>query len=149
MPQADWTRPVNSTSLGLRYRFPVCLGSCSFHTSSVSASTTRTNFVSLSSVALSGGDVVVSVPAGAGSGTVYLMALTPSVQVPIAQGENAGAHITYHNVARQLTMLGDWKGGAVSFKSPRGSAKDIGQFLAIVQRDMARPVVGLGALTVS
>ena len=96
-----------------------------------------------------GGDVTVNVGAGAGNGTVYLMALTSAVSVPIARGENAGTHITYHNVVRKLTMLGDWNGGAVAFKSPLGTEKDISQLVAIVQKAMAGELFGLASITLS
>ena len=43
-PQADWTAPENITSVGFWYWVLPCAGSASAHTSSVSASTTDTNW---------------------------------------------------------------------------------------------------------
>lgn len=51
--------------------------------------------------------------------TVWVMSVVPEVQVEIERGENSGRTITYHNVVRQLTPAGMWKGDPVSLSLPR------------------------------
>jgi hypothetical protein len=66
-------------------------------------------------LATSGGKLTVDV-AGAGAprskSEVWLCALTRAVPVVVGRGENRGKTITYHNVARRWTKLGEWSGEA-------------------------------------
>lgn len=52
------------------------------------------------------------------SASVWLMPLTRHAEVKIARGENRGRSVTYCNVVRSLTKLGEWTGEARSFDVP-------------------------------
>ncbi|MBB3770507.1 hypothetical protein FHS55_001102 [Angulomicrobium tetraedrale] len=54
-------------------------------------------------------------PPGTGSGEVWLCPVASSMTVDIGRGENEGTKITYHNVVRGWTKLGDWTGGEARF----------------------------------
>jgi hypothetical protein len=47
---------------------------------------------------------------------VWLVPITSAASVAIGRGENAGATVTYTNIARDLRKLGDWKGEARKFE---------------------------------
>ncbi|HTQ15332.1 MAG TPA: DUF1223 domain-containing protein [Rhizomicrobium sp.] len=58
----------------------------------------------------------VDVGAGGGTGEVWLVRYDPrTLSTPIARGENSGATLEQRNVVRALTLLGEWKGGAMHF----------------------------------
>jgi hypothetical protein len=61
-----------------------------------------------------------SVPAAgeAKAAEVWLCGLSRMVTVAIRRGENKGRDITYHNVMRRWTKLGDWNGKAHSWRVP-------------------------------
>jgi hypothetical protein len=68
-------------------------------------------------LALSGDKVWVS--GAAGAGLVLLVRYDPNIiQVAIKHGENGGLTLPHRNVVRQLTRLGDWTGGSMSFNLP-------------------------------
>lgn len=54
---------------------------------------------------------------GSGSGEVWLCPVASQMKVDIGRGENEGASMTYHNVVRGWTKLGDWNGGEMSFEA--------------------------------
>ena len=64
--------------------------------------------------------------AGAGpakAAQVWLVRYDPNVvQVPVKRGENTGKTLPIKNVVRELTRLGDWKGGAMSYAVPAAPA---------------------------
>ncbi len=85
----------------------------------------RNNASSLSvalRVTVGGDRVSVTLPARgraeAGGGEVWLCALSGSVSVVIARGENRGRTITYTNVVRRWIKLGTWNGKSESFTVP-------------------------------
>ena len=47
---------------------------------------------------------------------VWLVPILSAASVAIGRGENAGATVTYTNIARDLRKLGDWKGEARKFE---------------------------------
>jgi hypothetical protein len=51
-------------------------------------------------------------------GEVWLCAFARAVPVVVGRGENRGRTITYHNVARRWTKLGDWMGEAKTWDVP-------------------------------
>ncbi|MBG1230817.1 DUF1223 domain-containing protein [Aestuariivirga litoralis] len=95
-----------------------------------------------------GNEISISVGPGAGKAQVGLLTLTPEVAVKIGRGENAGATVTYHNVARKLDVLGEWDGTAKVFTAGQASG-DPGQFIAILQSVETGQVMGCSAFTVS
>ena len=60
----------------------------------------------------------LSQPAG-----VYLLALASSRTVTIQRGENAGSTLTYSNVVRAMTKIGDWSGAQASFEAEAAVAR--------------------------
>jgi hypothetical protein len=65
----------------------------------------------------------VTLTAGQGSGTVWLIRYDPrSQQVAIKAGENGGRTLPHKNIVRQLVKLGSWQGRAASFALPAEKA---------------------------
>jgi hypothetical protein len=67
--------------------------------------------------------------------------------VPIERGENRGKTITYANVVRGLTRIGEWLGGSARFEVPLETARSGGDgYVVLLQStDAARPGIILGA----
>jgi hypothetical protein len=66
------------------------------------------------------GKIDVSVGAAGGAAPtagVYLLALARSRTVTVQRGENAGATLTYSNVVRAMTKIGDWDGAPVTLQA--------------------------------
>jgi hypothetical protein len=57
------------------------------------------------------------------SAGVYLLALASSRTVTIQRGENAGSTLTYSNVVRAMTKIGDWNGAPASFEAEAADAR--------------------------
>ncbi|MBV8765606.1 MAG: DUF1223 domain-containing protein [Hyphomicrobiales bacterium] len=67
---------------------------------------------------ISGDQLHVDVAASSGKtkdAQVWLVPIISAASVAIGRGENAGATVTYTNIARDLRKLGDWKGEARKF----------------------------------
>ncbi|MCS0502550.1 DUF1223 domain-containing protein [Ancylobacter mangrovi] len=65
--------------------------------------------------------VVGDGPSTAMPGEVWLCPVASRMTVEIGRGENEGSRITYHNVVRGWTKLGDWDGRKVSFDTTVGA----------------------------
>jgi hypothetical protein len=67
---------------------------------------------------------VVSIGAGQPiSAQIWLVRYDPNiVEVPISRGENSGATLPQKNVVKQLVNLGDWSGGAATYRLPGGGS---------------------------
>ena len=52
------------------------------------------------------------------AGEIWLCPITKAVPVKIGRGENRGSTVTYTNVVRRWTKLGDWNGKAQTFTVP-------------------------------
>jgi len=80
-------------------------------------------------VKVADGRVSVTLPArhrteaGGAGGEVWLCALSGSVSVGIARGENRGRTITYTNVVRRWVKLGNWSGKSENFTVPIDAIK--------------------------
>ena len=76
-------------------------------------------------VAGDGDGVTIDAPASATARTVavdatlWLVKFTPRVEIAIKRGENAGNTIAYHNVVREFTPVGKWRGDAASVRLTR------------------------------
>lgn len=69
--------------------------------------------------ALTASPAAVSVGAGTGSATVWLVRYDPrEQQVTISAGENDGRTLPHKNIVRELTALGKWAGPAARFTVP-------------------------------
>ena len=70
----------------------------------------------------------ISVSVGAASagapkvGGVYLLAFASSRTVTVQRGENAGSTLTYANVVRAITKIGDWDGAPVKLEADLSQA---------------------------
>ena len=65
-------------------------------------------------IALSASEIVTGEkPAG-----VWVVSFSRKTLVPIERGENSGKTVTYANVVRAVTRVGDWSGAAVSLTAP-------------------------------
>jgi len=73
--------------------------------------------------------------AEAGAGEVWLCALSASVSVGIARGENRGRTLTYTNVVRRWVKLGSWNGKSENFTIPIDAIKldGVDAFAVILQ----------------
>jgi hypothetical protein len=86
-----------------------------------------------------GGKLAISVGAAAAgaapSAGVYLLAVARSRTVAIQRGENAGATLTYTNVVRAITKIGDWNGAPVTLQADLSQAhlNDADSYAVLVQ----------------
>jgi hypothetical protein len=72
------------------------------------------------SVSEQGGSIEISIGAAAGKtykAGVYLIALAAKRTVAIKRGENAGSTLTYSNVVRGITKVGEWTGAPIVLKA--------------------------------
>ncbi len=69
---------------------------------------------------IAGDKLTVSVPAkdDHNPGEIWLCPITKSVPVKIGRGENRGHTVTYTNVVRRWTKLGEWNGKAQTLSVP-------------------------------
>jgi hypothetical protein len=64
----------------------------------------------------------VTISAGKGSGTVWLVRYDPRIQnVAIGSGENSGRTLPHRNVVRDLKKLGEWQGKAMKAPLPHST----------------------------
>lgn len=108
----------------------------------------------------SGGQIKVSVADAAGKageakgGEVWICAVSKSVPITIARGENRGQRITYHNVVRNVLKVGDWNGKAGSWNVPLENISRDGVDAAVVyvqdgNRDKPGPMLGAAFTTLN
>lgn len=75
------------------------------------------------SLSLQAAAVSIAGAAPANPADVWLVRYDPNtVQAPIRRGENGGKTLPHRNVVRELTLLGQWRGGARSFAIPPAPA---------------------------
>jgi hypothetical protein len=78
---------------------------------------------------LAGDQLRIDVAASADAGKqaqIWLVPILSSASVSIVRGENAGATVTYTNVARELRKLGDWNGAACKFDVSTAELRKLG-----------------------
>ena len=78
---------------------------------------------------LAGDKLRIEVSAGAAPGKsarLWLVPILSSASVAIGRGENAGATVTYTNVARELRDLGEWNGQDSKVEVPTAQIRDLG-----------------------
>jgi len=83
--------------------------------------------------------------------TVWLAHTLSSRTVNIANGENSGRVITYHNVVRGFAAVGKWSGEPVTLELPaQGEQGELTDGVAVwVQVDGMGPVLGAAQMRVS
>ncbi len=72
----------------------------------------------------SGGEVTVSVGAGAGQGRILLIGFDPRHETQVGRGENAGHTLTESNIVRSMKVIGRYDGAAVSVSAAQGAGAD-------------------------
>jgi hypothetical protein len=90
----------------------------------------------------------VGASAGAGEGTLWLMAVAPVISVKIGRGENAGSEVAYHNSVRKCEAVGMWKGEALSLRVPKSEVmvKGATAVVALLQKGHVGQVLGAAVL---
>lgn len=80
-------------------------------------------------------------------GEVWILPVVRQQQVAIGRGENRGKTVTYANVVRGMTRLGEWQGGPARFQVPLTEARgEADGYVVLVQSgDSAKPGAILGA----
>ena len=89
-------------------------------------------------------------PSGASknSATLWLALITKSKSVAIHRGENSGRNITYYNVVRQMTPIGEWNGKKMVIKLPKDHLmdKESDGCTVLLQKGKAGPIIGAAEL---
>lgn len=81
-------------------------------------------------------------------GTVWLAVVQPEATVAVRGGENGGRKLTYHNVVRDFTSVGNWSGAASTIKIAESSlnrAPDQ-QVIVLLQGSKNGLIIGAGRL---
>lgn len=98
-------------------------------------------------LAVSDGKLAINVgaatPDGPRKATVWLLDTIPSKTVSIGRGENSGKSVTYTNVVRKISKLGDWIGEPAHFEM--ASRLNAGGYVVLLQADEPGPGPILGA----
>ncbi|MBF9232988.1 DUF1223 domain-containing protein [Microvirga alba] len=78
---------------------------------------------------------------------VWVLPVLRAKTVPIGRGENGGRTVTYVNVVRGMTRVGEWRGGSARFEVPLAAARgDADGYVVLLQTSTDdRPGVILGA----
>lgn len=94
----------------------------------------------------SGGYLHVDVGAGQATGAgVYVLRVVASRTVEIGRGENSGRSVTYTNVVRAMSKIGDWNGQPAHFDMLELKADGEGYVVLLQAGDPAKPAVILSA----
>ena len=104
------------------------------------------------SMAVDGHALTVSVAAAGDHaprkrGEVWICSISHAVPITIGRGENQGRELTYYNVVRNLTKIGDWNGSPGSWTVPLDNIAHEGIDGAVVyvqdgSRDRPGPMLG-------
>src|SRR5262249_54073993 len=93
---------------------------------------------------LSVGDATANQPKS--SAVVLLLPYYASREVAIGRGEHARHKVTYTNVVRDIRVVSDWSGSAVTQSIPANELKDYDGVVLILQEgSLKRPGAILGA----
>jgi hypothetical protein len=81
-----------------------------------------------------GGAVTIEVAAGSGqpAADVWVLPVLRSRTVSIGRGENGGRTVTYANVVRGVTRIGEWRGEATRLEVPLAVARSDGDGYVIL-----------------
>ena len=83
---------------------------------------------------------------GARKANVWMIETLKSETVPVGRGENSGHTLTYTNVARKVTLLGEWSGEAKRFDIAAPASSGNAGWAVLVQAGSSeRPGAILGA----
>jgi hypothetical protein len=75
---------------------------------------------------------------GAKPAVVWLLQVSRSAVVPIERGENSGKTITYANVVRGISRIGEWSGAAATLSVPLANTRspESDGYVVLVQADL-------------
>jgi hypothetical protein len=77
---------------------------------------------------------------------LWVLPVMRSQTVPIGRGENEGRTVTYANVVRGMTRLGEWRGGSAQFELPLAAARGDGDgYVVLLQSRHGKkpgPIIG-------
>lgn len=91
---------------------------------------------------------VLHISVGPGKGApaaVYVVRVMRSRSVTIGRGENSGRTVTYTNVVRAMSKIGEWNGTAQEFSLTELRGEDEGYVVLLQQGSAERPGVILAA----
>jgi len=86
-------------------------------------------------VALKRSGATIEIEVGAAAGTpasIWVLAVTRATPVAITRGENRGKTVTYHNVVRSWTRVGEWTGKPVRTSLPVAALTATGADAAVI-----------------
>jgi hypothetical protein len=81
------------------------------------------------SVSRNGGDLVIEIGSGNGSGKVLLIGFDHDHQTAIRRGENGGRTLAESNVVRSIRAIGDWQGTPLRLNEKLPEGEDIAVIL--------------------
>ncbi|HEY2134058.1 MAG TPA: DUF1223 domain-containing protein [Acetobacteraceae bacterium] len=87
-----------------------------------------------------GTGITISVGAGKGTGTVWLIGYDPSERTAVGRGENAGRTLVESNVVRSLTPVAEWRGDALALHH----APPAGMRVAVIVQAPDGSILGAG-----
>ncbi|MYE02778.1 MAG: DUF1223 domain-containing protein [Alphaproteobacteria bacterium] len=76
-----------------------------------------------------------SLPAGQGEGRVHLVRFARKLDQDIERGENAGRHLSYSNVVREIVEIARWQGAAMNGEHEVEAAQDEAGGVALLVQD--------------
>jgi len=65
-------------------------------------------------------------------GEVWVLSVAKAREVAIERGENRGKTLTYANVARGITRIGEWRGAPLRLEVPLAIAKGDGDAYVVL-----------------
>ena len=93
----------------------------------------------------SGGYLHVDVGPGQAAGGVYVLRVVASRTVEIGRGENSGRSVTYTNVVRAMSKIGDWTGQPAHFDMLELRADGEGYVVLLQAGEPGKPAAILSA----
>ncbi len=94
------------------------------------------------------GRLAYSLPAGEGRARVQLVRFARQLDQNIERGENAGRHLSYSNVVREIVEIGRWDGAAMAGEIEVDTGQDAaGGVALLVQDSRTMRMMGAAKLT--
>ena len=81
------------------------------------------------------GRLAYSLPAGEGAAHVRLVRFARKLDQDIERGENAGRHLSYSNVVREIVEVGQWDGAAMAGEIDVDTGQDAAGGVALLVQD--------------
>ena len=81
------------------------------------------------------GRLAYSLPGGEGRARVQLVRFARKLDQDIERGENAGRHLSYSNVVREIVQVGQWNGAAMAGEIDVDTGQDAAGGVALLVQD--------------